>query len=425
MERWLYAWGTGYAAIGTASILLPLYAIELGGGAFIVGAITAVAAFSAVPGAVLWGFVAGRFDRSRPFVTGSLLGSAVILGATPLVDDPRLLLLVNAALWFTVAAAAPVLCLLVVEGEPHSTWGAHVGTLNKVQGYGWVAGITFGTLWAVSLSDFYSIILIEEYLFRFFAGALVVAAVLLATCYPARPTTTPKEFVETFAEKEQTDWGSSRFVRAIPYGQTRLYWTITAYAAIKREGREPFRSFDDQLQRYLIATLLFFAGFAVFWAPLPAYIIDIGHSMQVVFGLILLTNFGAIVGYGPIGDFFERSDLNQVQAATLVVRAILITSVAAVVVLLPVWNLPLLAWLFTIIGVTWAMVGGTAPSIVTNLSTTEYKSEALGVYVVVAGLAAGIGSIAGGWISEVVSYTVAFLLASGMIVVGAILIPSD
>lgn len=39
-DRWLVAWAMGYAAVGAASLLIPLYAISLGAGAFLVGLMT-------------------------------------------------------------------------------------------------------------------------------------------------------------------------------------------------------------------------------------------------------------------------------------------------------------------------------------------------------------------------------------------------
>ncbi|MFC6989855.1 hypothetical protein ACFQJD_16205 [Haloplanus sp. GCM10025708] len=49
-DRWLYAWALGYAAIGAASLLVPLYAIELGADPFVASALEATAGLAGVPG---------------------------------------------------------------------------------------------------------------------------------------------------------------------------------------------------------------------------------------------------------------------------------------------------------------------------------------------------------------------------------------
>jgi predicted MFS family arabinose efflux permease len=54
-DTWLYGWALGYAAVGAASLLVPLYAIDLGAGAFVVSLIAATAALAGVPGAIIWG----------------------------------------------------------------------------------------------------------------------------------------------------------------------------------------------------------------------------------------------------------------------------------------------------------------------------------------------------------------------------------
>ena len=150
-DRWLYAWGAGYAAVGTASLLLPLYAVSLGAGAAVVGAMAATAAFAGVPGALLWGWLAARTGRRRPFILVALGALAGVLALVPFASTPLGLLVGNAAMWFVVSAAAPVLNLIVVEGRPVAEWDARIARLNAVQGYGWVAGLVLGTVWTAAV----------------------------------------------------------------------------------------------------------------------------------------------------------------------------------------------------------------------------------------------------------------------------------
>lgn len=108
--------GLGYVAVGAASLLVPVYALALGAGAFLVGLLASTAAFAGVPGALLWGRMAERSGRRRPFVVFALVATAVVLGAMSFVAHPLVLLALNAVLWFVVAAAAPVCNLAMVEG---------------------------------------------------------------------------------------------------------------------------------------------------------------------------------------------------------------------------------------------------------------------------------------------------------------------
>lgn len=113
-DRWLAGWALGYVAVGAASLLVPLYALSLGGGPLLVGVLASTAAFAGVPGALLWGWLATRTGRRRVFVQIALVATALVLAATPFVRTAWPLVAVNTLLWFVVAAASPVLTLLVV-----------------------------------------------------------------------------------------------------------------------------------------------------------------------------------------------------------------------------------------------------------------------------------------------------------------------
>jgi MFS family permease len=105
-RRWLYAWGLGSAAFGTASLLVPLYVVTLGGDAVDLGLLAAAAAFLGAPGAIVWGRVADRTTRRREVVVGSLGGTAVALAAIPALESVPALIVANAILWLIVAAWA-------------------------------------------------------------------------------------------------------------------------------------------------------------------------------------------------------------------------------------------------------------------------------------------------------------------------------
>ncbi|MFB6252682.1 MAG: hypothetical protein ABEI27_13545 [Halobellus sp.] len=135
-DAWLYGWALGYAAVGAASLPVPLCAIEPGAGAFVVSLIAATASFAGVPGAILWGRLVARTRQRRPFVLVALGLTAGVLLLLPFLSSPWTILVANAALWFVVAAAAPVLNLIVVEGYETSQWSRRFGLLNQYQGYG-------------------------------------------------------------------------------------------------------------------------------------------------------------------------------------------------------------------------------------------------------------------------------------------------
>ncbi|WP_235271544.1 MFS transporter, partial [Halorubrum saccharovorum] len=143
-RSWLFAWGLAAVAFGGASLVVPLYVVELGGGAAVLGVLFATASFVGVPGALVFGSLADKTGRRRPFVLGALVVAAVTTAVIPTVESVPLVIIANAALWLGFAAAGPVLTLLAVAGEPEDRWTAVIARLNEYQGIGWAAGLGLG-----------------------------------------------------------------------------------------------------------------------------------------------------------------------------------------------------------------------------------------------------------------------------------------
>ncbi|GAB3417172.1 hypothetical protein GCM10027435_15580 [Haloparvum alkalitolerans] len=438
-DRWLYAWGAGYAAVGAASLLLPLYAVSLGAGAAVVGAMAATAAFAGVPGALLWGRLAARTGRRRPFVLVALGALAGVLALVPFASTPLGLLVGNAAMWFVVSAAAPVLNLIVVEGRQVAEWDARIARLNAVQGYGWVAGLVLGTVWTATVPRALGAVAAQELLCFLLAVVATGALAAAARWYPEPATTSAARFRRVFARLDRDGWGAGRYIRSVPYGPTRLYWVLTGYLGRARRARrrpdreggaadatagDPERSardrFSGPLTAYLAAATLFSVGFAVFWGPMPAYLAEAGYATGVVFGLFLAANVGSAVCYTPVGRLAARRGPAVVQNVALAGRAALFPAVAALGTVLPAVSLPAtaaLGGLFLAIGVTWAMIAVTATGLVTRLANEALRGDALGAYSALAGVGTGLGSALGGLLAGVAGYAVAFWAAGGVVLV--------
>jgi len=104
-ERWLYGWGLGSVALGGASLVAPLYVVELGGGPFVLGVLAAVAAVVGVPAALGAGRIADRTGKNREIVLAMLALVAVGIAVIPLTGRVTPVILANGAIWFAFAAA--------------------------------------------------------------------------------------------------------------------------------------------------------------------------------------------------------------------------------------------------------------------------------------------------------------------------------
>lgn len=419
-DRWLYGWALGYVAVGAASLLVPLFAIELGADAFLVGIIAATAAFAGVPGALLWGRLAARTRRRRPFVLVALASTAVVLGLLPLARSPAHVLLLNAGLWFVVAAAAPVLNLIVVEGHPEDEWNVQIGRLNAYQGYGWVAGLLLGTGWTFLLpriSPAHSATSGQRLLFLLLSVSTVVAFVLTRLWYPEPSTVSTDRFRRVYQRLSRENWGAGRYLRTLPYGTSRIYWGLTTLRPARLRALRD--RYGASLTRYLLATTLFSVGFAVFWGPMPAYLTGAGMRTDTVFVLFLLANVGSAAAYERVGALASEHDPRVLQTAALATRVVLFPLVA---VLGTLADVAALGAGFAIIGITWAVIAVTAVGLVTRLAAANVRGEALGAYTALVALGTGIGSAVGGAVASSVGYLPAFAVASTFVVLGGILV---
>lgn len=408
--RWLYAWATGYAAIGGASVLLPLYALALGGDALVVGVMAATAAFAGVPGAFLWGRLAGRNKRRRPFVVVALVATAVVLLVSPLLTGPGALVAANAVLWFFVSAAAPVLNLVVVEGVPESKWDGRIARLNALQGYGWVAGLVVGAGWTVFAPAELSPVAAQRVLLLGLGGLCLVAVALLIRWYPASPTTSSDRFLRGYRRLSREHWGAGRTIRAMPYGPARIYWGVRAL----RPGRLR-DNFGGPLLGYLAASTLVSAGFAVFWGPMPAHLVALGFDDGTVFLCFLVGTLGSTVCYEPAGRLVARYAPHRLQVGALGLRAALFVLTAFLTAT------TLVGAAFAAIGVTWAVIAVTTTGIVARLAPPRLRGDALGLVAALAGIGAGVGNTVGGAVAAATGPLPTFGLAAGVVVAGGTL----
>lgn len=411
-DRWLLAWAAGYAAIGAASLLVPLYAITLGAGPFLVGLIAATAALAGVPGALLWGRLAERTGRHRTFLLVSLGLSTVSLAIVPLVSRLDLVLVANAVLWFAVAAAAPVLTLLVVADAPEHAWDTRIGVLSKYQGYGWLLGLLAGAAWNVVGTQFVPATDAQRVFFYALAAVTALAFVAGYRLFPGS-TVSIQEFGRSRRSIERLVRGSGRRVGLNPISPLRVFWSVR-----RLHPRRLVHAFPRSLLVYLFAVFVAFTGFAIFFGPLPAFLTtDAQLTTGEVFAVFLASSAASAVYYTRAGNLSSRRGPYLPQFVALGTRAVFF-GLVGVAALLPVGQYVLLLASFTAIGLTWAVIAVTSASIVARLAPTNLRGDALGAYTALSGLATGIGSLLGGAIATRFGYLVTFLVASGLVVTG-------
>lgn len=413
-ERWLYGWAVGYAAVGAASLLVPLYVLALGGSALVVGLIAASAALAGVPGALLWGRLAARTHRRRPFLLVALAATGVVLLVLPALRSPWVVLAANAALWFVVAASAPVLNLIVVGGAAESEWEARIARLNALQSYGWVAGLVGGLAWTtVSPRLGIEPLLAQRLLFLVLAATAALGFLTVRVWYPEPVAVNARRFEQVYRRLGGAGANAGRLLRTVPYGPTRAYWALRSLRPerLRESLRRPIR-------RYLLAVTLYSVGFAVFWGPMPAFLREQGFADGTVFALFLAGTLGSALAYDRVGPLCRRVGNANAETGALAARVLLFPLVGAVGASV---GAPVVGLLFAVIGVTWAIIGVVATGLTSRLVTAPERAEALGLFTALVGFGTGVGSALGGAAAGILGYRTTFTLAGGFVFVGLVL----
>ncbi|ELZ57200.1 MULTISPECIES: MFS transporter [Halorubrum] len=418
-DRWLYAWGLASVAFGGASLVVPLYVVDLGGGPFVLGILAAVAAIVGVPGALWFGRVADRTGRRRGLVLVALVATALAVAVVPLTDRIAAVIAANAVVWFAFAAATPVLTLLAVADAPEAAWSERIADLNRYQGVGWALGLLLGTAWTVGGALVASPAVATRSLFAPLAVAAALSCVAAVRTLPADPTGDRGDGPDALPS-------GSRVRRAIRRADRFAVRGATLPGSLSRtdfRGLDPRRlaaRFTPGLAAYFLAALLFLSGFSAFFAPLPAFLTEIGFGSGGTFALYLINSAAAAVAFGTAGRLAADGNVVRLQVGGLVARAVAFPAVALFGSALGAGALGFVAVgvAFASVGLTWAVIAVTAGVVVTRLAPPAIRGEALGAYAALGALAGGIGSVLGGWLAAI-GYGLAFGVAAALVLVGA------
>ena len=411
-ERWLPAWGLAAVAFGGASLIVPLYVVELGGEAFDLGILFATGSFVGVPGALIFGNLADKTGKRRIFVILAMVLTATTMLVIPFLDQILLVIIANALLWFGFAAAVPVLTLLAVAGEPENRWSDLIARLNKFQGIGWAAGLALGFALIAGASTVVDTITAQRWFFGACAACAGAGLLLGLRTLPPDP----------IAGEEPSPRRLRRRIRDAPRFNIRgaaFPFTPGRFDPRDLHPRNFVERFSPPLGLYFSAVLIIFTGFAVFFAPLPAYLADSGHGSTEIFGLYLVLNVGAAAFFGRAAMLAGKYEVIPVHMGGLLARGIALPLVAVVGVAVggTLVGLGAISLVFIVIGMSWAVIAVTAATLVTTLAPAAIRGEALGVYGALVAVGGGIGGFVGGWLAGF-GYVLAFGSAGGLVLLG-------
>lgn len=408
-DRWYYSYIPAGIANGSTSLLIILFAKELGASIGQIGLIAAASSLTSVPAYMLWGSLSDKLRRRKPFVIGGFLGMAVCLLLMGLSGSVPDYFIANLLFGFLSTASAPVATVLVIETSKREEWPRKIAAFSQIGGIGWVAGLVLGAAWLQL--EMTEIPIGEAMRMLFIVGA---GLSLLSALNAWRLVKEP----EVRITEKPTDFQEHHFitVERLKYMPLRMLHFFDIHDMLDRA-----RKFERRLIVYLACIFALLAGFTAFYAIFPIFLVEqIGLSSSSIFIIYIGAQLASAISYRRVGMLVTNRGSKRTQLIASGTRALLFPSIIAVA-----WvGMPIAAAFLTIIaihaviGVCWAMINVSGSVIVSNISDDRLRGNAFGAYNAAQGFGSIIGPIIGGIVTQFLGYAFGFLSASALVIIG-------
>jgi len=410
-DRWYYSFLPYNISGGSTNALIPLFITEgLKGTVAQVGIVSAATSLASVPAGIIWGNLSDTSKRRIPFVLAGFLGVAfsfILMGLSQSITEYYI---ANFIFGFLGAAVAPVGTVMVLECFHRDEWPRRLGDFSRVGGVGWVIGLLLGTVWlALFPSEGDATPMRALFIL---AGALGFLSVFLGRLYMKEPV--EKLSREAVSPMELNNV-PSYLMEKLRFMPQRLLYVLEMS---RRNLR--LRNFPRLLRRYYLIVFLAFTGFLCFYVVLPTYLSQyVGMSSAQVLAVYLASSAVSALLYSRAGRLVDRFGGRKVQVLSFGLRALIFPSFY-LVTLMPVGQgalFVLMCALSGMAGLCWALLAVAGDSLVAKMAFRSYRSQSMGMYSSVRGIATLVGSLLGGLVAQFLGYVPLFLLSSFFIVI--------
>lgn len=414
-EKWYYTFLPYNISGGSTSPLIPLFVTQgLKGTIAEVGIVSALSSVASVPASIVWGNLSDTTGKRRIFVLIGFLGMALAMIMMGLSMTMSQYYMANLILGMLASAAAPVGTVLVLESFEKHEWAKRLGDFSKVGGIGWVIGLVLGTIWLQFLAPDDGAITMRALFIL--AGALSLVSLFLGLKWIPEP-------------KERVDRDSlDKHVLSVPVNIVeRARYLPQRMVGILRISSKNLRmsNFPQNLRRYYLVIFLIFTGFLTFYVGLPIFLNSyVGLTSSEVFIIYLASSLTSALIYGPAGRWVSRIGGKRIQMISIAIRIVTIPTFF-LVTLFPmsvISQMIVFGALHSIMGFCWANIAVAGNSLVSNMSYKDFRTQALGMYSAIQGVAAILGCLIGGYVANYFGYLETFLLAIVFIITGLVLL---
>jgi len=382
-------------AFGLLSVFIPLYVVAfkdtsiLGGPLVALGVMTSVAIFCTIPASFIWGYLCDTTRHYKIFILFSFLSSAIILFLMTLsfAQDIILFVVLYVAMQILHVAHEAPKNVLIAEHYSRDEWEKSYGFYEGLTEIGFIIGLAIG-LFAFASSLSFSVV--ATYTLYLCSGLSVVAFVL-SIFLIADPL--------------------MLFERRLVGIEKRIDYTYRGIESSCRlmDGLDLDGSFkEDKLLGFALAIVLFSLASSIFFTPLPIFLNQgLGLTESWVYVAYILNSIGATVGYFLIRGRARSIDIRNNPPRFVLLRSLLVFMLVAVVQFAFSPNI-LTGVLLVFLGFAYAMYY----IMMLSLSMELIPTGKSGVFDVLVGLGAAVGSFFGPFLAEHLNYMPTFLVAA-------------
>ncbi|OPY34173.1 MAG: drug efflux system protein MdtG [Methanomassiliicoccales archaeon PtaU1.Bin124] len=415
-EKWYYTFLPYNIAGGGTNNLIPLFMAQtLKASVAEVGIVSAITSAASVPANILWGNLSDMTKRRKPFILLGFAGMAAALIMMGIATSLPQYYIANFLMGLLAAAVAPVGTVLVLESFAKAEWGKRLGDFSKVGGIGWVLGLIIGIAWLMVFQGD-SQELAMRALFLLSAVLCLVALVLAVKWVPESKEKIDRSQVDP-SDFNNVHLNLAERARYLP--QRLMYVVNGSFSSLR------LANFSGVLKRYYVIVFLAFCGFLSFYVALPIFLYkEVMLSNAEVFIVYLASSIASALTYGWMGRRIGEQGGKRIQMICFGARVVIFPAFFMVTLIaMPFEALfVVLLLLHAGAGLCWAGLSVAGNSIVGKLAFKEHRTQSLGMYNSVQGLATIFGSLVGGFVAAIYGYEAVFLMASGFIVVALMLL---
>ncbi len=405
-------WYSGYLASnlagGLTTPLIPLFVtLYLGLNVFYVGITSATASAASVPALILWGQLSDRYRKRKIFIMIGFLGGFISL--LPIVFAHSILpyILVLVAFQVVAMASVPVSTMILIENSSEDKWSGVMGKFNFVSSIGTVLGLASGTAFITFFSYLGSELLV--YIYVISAFTYLVAAIIIFIVIPE-----PRRTVSRHA---LNNVHSVRIIERI-----RFFPSTVIHFIGYKEGRVKT---SRELKFFLFCTFFLMFAFQLFFVAYPVFMIEkLGAGDFEIFLLYILNSSLGAVTYQLTGRISTRLGTRNMLALALAVRTIVFGTIGLATMMMNQSDFWIVVSLlvYGAIGSMWSFIGIAETTSVSAMSAKSLRGKAIGYYNSLNGVGQIFGGVLSGIISLYLGYSVDFILAAVLVIIGASMI---